>query len=255
VTHALHDTRSNDRHAGEAILERVAAVNARAQSDPARPAITLSYAQSLDGCISEDSGVTTVISNRGSQKLTHRLRAMHDACMVGVNTIIVDDPKLTVRLVRGDSPVSVVVDSRLRMPLERQILRQGTKPLVVAVRGACTKKHAALTALGAEVLYVGPNPDGSVDLGMMFEALRHRGIRSVLVEGGAKIITSILAADHADQVVLTISPQFLGGVRSVEPLFGRGRNRRPMLTDVLSESIGEDLIVHGELTRSFHGAG
>jgi riboflavin biosynthesis pyrimidine reductase len=147
----------------------------------------------------------------------------------------------------------VVVDSGLRIPLDGKILRQDSTLLVAAVPGASAEKRAALEELGADVLHVDANSDGSVDLASLFASLRKRGIRSVLVEGGAKIITSILAADLADQLVLTISPLFLGGVRSVEPLFGRGPNRRPELRDVFSQTIGDDLVVQGELVRSAHG--
>jgi 3,4-dihydroxy 2-butanone 4-phosphate synthase/GTP cyclohydrolase II len=236
----------------QAILDRVEAVWSR-QLDPARPNITLAYAQSLDGCISENSGLPTAISNCRTQVLTHHLRAMHDALLVGVNTVIVDDPRLTVRLADGDNPTPIVVDSSLRMPLDVQLLEQDSQPLLVATRGASDHRRAALEQKGVDVLHAEANPDGSVDLEDLFARLRKRGVRSVLVEGGAKIITSILAAELADQLVLTVSPRYMGGVRAVEPLFGRGRNRRPQITDVFCETIGDDLVVHGEFLRSANG--
>jgi 3,4-dihydroxy 2-butanone 4-phosphate synthase/GTP cyclohydrolase II len=256
VAHALHKKNRSQAAVGQDILDRVDAVLLRRQRDPARPSITLAYAQSLDGCISEDQGVPTAISDCHSQVLTHQLRAMHDAVLVGINTVMVDNPRLTVRLVPGTNPIPVIVDSNLRIPVDVRLLQQvGIRPLVAATRGACEAKRSALSDLGADVLHVGANPDGSVDLEKLFEMLCARGIRSVMIEGGAKIITSVLAAELADQLVLTISPRFLGGVRSVESLFGRGCNRKPGLRDVFSQSVGNDLVVHGELLRSAHAPG
>jgi 3,4-dihydroxy 2-butanone 4-phosphate synthase/GTP cyclohydrolase II len=253
VSQALQPTTPELTAAGQAILDRVSAVRDRTRLDPARPCITLAYAQSLDGCIAADHGLPTAISNCQTMALTHHLRAMHDALLVGVNTVIVDDPKLTVRLAPGDNPVPVVVDSSLRMPLNSTLFEQDSHPLVVTTAGSFASRRGALEDKGAEVISVATNPDGGVDLAEVFTMLRARGIRSVFVEGGAKIITSILAADLADQVVLTIAPQFLGGVRSVESLFGRGPNRRPELTDVVCERIGDDLVVQGNLLRSANG--
>jgi 3,4-dihydroxy 2-butanone 4-phosphate synthase/GTP cyclohydrolase II len=251
VIHALQEPARSLDDVGSAVLERVQAVLRRRGVDPARPAITLAYAQSLDGCIASEVGASTEISNRYSRVLTHCLRAAHDALLVGVNTVIVDDPQLNVRLVPGENPVPVIADSGLRIPHDVQLLHQtGGHPIVAATRDACQAKGAALADLGAEVVRVGANPDGTVDLGALFEKLHARGIRSVMVEGGAKIITSVLVAELADQLVLTISPHFLGGVRSVEPLCGRGRGQRPELDDVFCERIGSDLVVQGELLRS-----
>jgi GTP cyclohydrolase II len=238
---------------GLAILARVEAVRDRSRVDPALPCITLSYAQSLDGCIAADHGQPTAISNCQTLVLTHHLRAMHEALMIGVNTVIVDDPQLTVRLAPGGNPTPVIVDSSLRTPLDAKLLSQDSHPLVVTTAKSHSGRGSALEAKGADVICVASNPDGGVDLMDVFTTLRARGIRSVFVEGGAKIITSILASDLADQVVITISPHFLGGVRSVEPLLGRGANRRPELTDIACERFGDDLVVHGELLRSANG--
>ena len=122
----------------------------------------------------------------------------------------------------------------------------------MATHGACEERRTALAGLGAEVLCVDADADGSVDLGSLLVMLLKRGIRSLMIEGGAKIITSVLSADLADQLVLTISPQFLGGVRSVETPIGRDRDRRPELKDASYHRIGSDLVVCGEFLRSTH---
>jgi len=180
--------RSNPTLAAEgyAILDRVEAVRNRKRLDPSRPCITLSYAQSLDGCIAADDGLPTVISNPQTLVLTHYLRAMHDALLVGVNTVIVDDPQLTVRLAPGDNPTPVIVDSSLRMPLDAQLLGQDSRPLVATVEGSKASRRGALEAKGVDVVSVAANPEGGIDLVDLFATLRARGIRSVFVEGGAK---------------------------------------------------------------------
>jgi riboflavin-specific deaminase-like protein len=253
VVQALQRANPTLTAGGQAILDRVEAVRDRKRTDPARPSITLAYAQSLDGCIAADHGLPTAISNCETLVVTHHLRAMHDALLVGVNTVIVDDPRLTVRLAPGSNPTPVIVDSSLRMPLDAKLLRQDSRPLVMTTGGSFTSRRSALEEKGADVVSVAAHPDGGVDLADLFAQLGARGIRSVFVEGGAKIITSILAAGLADQVVLTIAPKFLGGVRSVEPLFGRGPNRQPELTDIACERFGDDLVVQGELVRSANG--
>jgi len=238
---------------GQEILDRVGAALRNGSTDPSRPSVTLAYAQSFDGSISEGPGLSTPISSCQSQILTHELRAMHDALLVGVNTVIVDDPRLNVRLVAGPNPIPVIVDSNLRIPSDVRLLQQvQPSPIVVATHGACEERRTALAGLGAEVLCVDADADGSVDLGSLLVMLRKRGIRSLMIEGGAKIITSVLSADLADQLVLTISPQFLGGVRSVETPIGRDRDRRPELKDASYHRIGSDLVVCGEFLRSAH---
>ena len=253
MAQALRNASRKDAAVGQEVLDRVQAVLESGLSDLSRPSVTLAYAQSFDGCISEGPGMSTAISNRESQVLTHELRAIHDALLVGVNTVIVDDPRLNVRLASGPNPIPVIVDSNLRIPVDVRLLKTvEPRPLVVATRGACEEKQAALVDRGAEVLCVDAAADGSVDLDSLLLSLGERGVRSLMIEGGAKIITSVLAADLADQLVLTISPQFLGGMRSVESLAGRGCDHRPELADVFCRRIGSDLVGQGEFLRSAH---
>lgn len=215
-----------------------------------RPGVTLSYAQSLDGCISATTGEATPISNDQSHELTHHLRAMHDAILVGVNTVIVDDPRLTVRGVEGLDPTPVVVDSTLRTPDNSRLLRgTNTQAIIATVKDACEQREARLVAAGAEVLRLSAGPDGRVDLAQLFEHLRRKGIRSVMVEGGAEVITSVLKERLADQLVVTVSPIVLGGVRSVCSMGDTDSARRPKLTNVHCHFAGSDMLVQGELER------
>ena len=119
-----------------------------------RPFVTVSYAQSLDGSISNEPGKTLRLSNLQSQTLTHHVRARHDAILVGINTILADDPRLTVRFVDGKDPVAVIVDTCLRLPVNARIFRElPERPIIVATAAdACAKKEAELLDVGARVI-------------------------------------------------------------------------------------------------------
>ena len=215
-----------------------------------RPCVTLAFAQSLDGCIAAGEGAPTAISNSHTQTLTHRLRAIHDAILVGVNTVLVDDPQLNVRRVEGRDPRPIVLDSMLRMPLEARIMRRtGASVLIATAMEACAKKEALLEAAGAEVLRIAPGPEQDrsrgLDLADLLERLFERGIRSVMVEGGARVITSVLARNLADQLFLTISPRFFGGVHAVECAAGVDLSTSSRLCEVRCATLEDDLIVHG----------
>lgn len=219
----------------EAVLDRVAG------GLHGSPAVTLAWAQSLDGCLTTEPGRGCQISNASSQRVTHRLRALHDAILVGVNTVLVDDPRLTVRLAEGPDPTPVVLDSHLRTPVAARVLRGSSTTAILATsEAACPSREAALREAGALVWRV-PTVDGGVDLARVLERLADRGVRSLMIEGGARVITSVLRQRLAHQVVLTISPRFLGGVRAVQAPTCAG------LADVLCHNLDGDLLVHGKL--------
>lgn len=210
------------------------------------PCVTLSYAQSLDGSIAGCNGETLGISGGPALDFTHRLRAMHDAILVGVNTVLTDNPRLTVRRVEGPSPRPVVVDSHLRIPIDsRLVQRREAATIIATTEGACSKKAAQLAACGAEIWFLPKTATGRVDLPALFARLGGEGVSSVMVEGGASIITSILESDLADQIVVTVAPCLLGGVRAVGPLKGAGV-ARPGLVRVRYRLAGDDLLVHSE---------
>src|SRR5205807_5976996 len=110
-----------------------------------RPLVTVHYAQTIDGRIASRTGDSRWVSGEGSLRLAHELRAAHDAVLVGIGTVVADDPKLTVRLVQGDSPVRVVVDSRLRVPLEANLLdTSGGRTIVTTTPDASEERAAAI---------------------------------------------------------------------------------------------------------------
>ncbi len=210
-----------------------------------RPFITLSYAQSLDGSIADRPGRPLALSGPQAMALTHSLRAAHQAILVGIGTVLADNPRLNVRLAEGPDPQPVVVDSRLRFPSYANLLKNRRSPLIATNAGADPERLQALEAAGARVLVL-PGANGWVDLAGLLEELGAMGIDSVMVEGGAQIITSFLASRLVDQVVLTIAPMLVGGLRVVNHLGRSSRRSFPRLKNLSYQQRGDDLVLRGE---------
>ena len=215
------------------------------------PFITLTYAQSIEGCIALFEGETLQLSNPPAQKLTHQVRALHDAILVGINTVLRDNPRLNVRLVQGRSPQPVVVDSRLRFPLDANLLKEPcVRPIIVAHDGACQVKERHLINAGAQVMRVAEQDDGLLDLAELLRRLKQLGLHSVMIEGGASIITSVLTSHLADQFLLTISPRFVGGLRAVKSQERAHGGQMPRLRNLHYQWLAGDLIIRGDLDRA-----
>jgi diaminohydroxyphosphoribosylaminopyrimidine deaminase / 5-amino-6-(5-phosphoribosylamino)uracil reductase len=215
-----------------------------------RPVVTLSYAQTLDGRLATSTGSSQWISGPESLRFSHELRAKHDAIMVGVGTVCKDDPRLTVRLVAGQNPLRIVVDSTLRTPLTAAVLAEGAAPgTVLAVTDfAPAAKRGKAHDLGATVLCLPTNAGGRVDLIALLAALHKRGVGSVLVEGGAQMITALLQARLVDRLVVCVAPKILGaGVEAVGDLGIRQLARALLMTDTSVTPYGVDLILDGRI--------
>ncbi|GEL19211.1 GTP cyclohydrolase II RibA [Pseudonocardia asaccharolytica] len=187
------------------------AVHLLGEVDPPadRPYVVLKYAQTLDGRIATAGGDSQWISGEEERAVSHALRAACDAVMVGVGTVLHDDPRLTVRLVPGVSPLRVVLDSTLRTP-SNALLLDGDPVTVLLTTDRSTegdRKRVRDAGAGIVVLPAGP---GGVDLVAGLRALRERGVRSLLVEGGARVITSLLADGLVDRVIVGTAPKIIG---------------------------------------------
>ncbi|MBE0481559.1 MAG: bifunctional diaminohydroxyphosphoribosylaminopyrimidine deaminase/5-amino-6-(5-phosphoribosylamino)uracil reductase RibD [Dehalococcoidia bacterium] len=185
------------------------------------PFVTIKYAATLDGRIATAASASRWISSPASLKLAHRLRSLHDAVLVGAGTILADDPRLTVRLVRGRSPVRFVLDSRLRIPVDARVLdeQETAKTLIVSTPGADAEKAAQLAGRGLELMTVREDQAGLVHLDDMLRKAGEKGISSVLVEGGATVITSFIRRGLADRFVVILAPKILGkGIEAVHDL-------------------------------------
>jgi 3,4-dihydroxy 2-butanone 4-phosphate synthase/GTP cyclohydrolase II len=212
------------------------------QETSTRPWVTLSYAQSLDGSIAGPQGAPLRLSGDQSMRLTHALRASHDAILVGVGTVLADDPSLTVRLVQGPNPQPVVLDSHLRTPPDARLLDH-PHTLWIATVDAAPLRAQPLQDRGALVLTLPASNDGRVALGSLLSELRQRGVRSLMVEGGAQVLRGFLAADAVDQVVVNIAPRFVGGTPAVAGAALQDGAPLPYLNDATYTRLGNDLIV------------
>jgi 5-amino-6-(5-phosphoribosylamino)uracil reductase/diaminohydroxyphosphoribosylaminopyrimidine deaminase/5-amino-6-(5-phosphoribosylamino)uracil reductase len=215
----------------------------------AHPRITLAYAQTLDGRIATRGGSSQWIGGAQSLEFAHRLRSEHDAIMVGIGTVLADNPRLTVRLVPGRDPLRVVVDSQSRISLHAAMLTDGAASgtLIATTMGAPASRIAALRELGATVVVV-PSADGRVDLVALLRALHERDVRSVMVEGGAALITSLLRAQLVDEVAVTIAPKILGtGIEAVGDLNIAELAQAVHLLDMHVETYAPDIVVRGRI--------
>jgi riboflavin-specific deaminase-like protein len=205
-----------------------------------RPFVTLCYAQGWDGSIATRPGASLALSNPESCRLTHQLRSLHDGILVGVDTVLSDDPQLTVRLWQGANPQPIVLDSHKRFPAVAR-LRNSERPCWVLTTRECAAGD------GAEFLHVAADAEGRVALPAALELLHRRGIKSLMVEGGANVITAFLRAGLADALVLTIAPVLVGGYKAVGELGCSCKAQLPRIAPLNSERLGEDLIIWGQL--------
>jgi diaminohydroxyphosphoribosylaminopyrimidine deaminase/5-amino-6-(5-phosphoribosylamino)uracil reductase len=238
------------------------------------PFVTVKFAESLDGRIATSSGDSQWISSEVSLRFAHQLRSEHGAVLVGIGTVLADDPQLTVRLVSGPNPIRVVVDTRLRIPDTARILLDAAaqRTIIATTERAELSRVSKLENLGAEVLVIAAvqrmagadsakalktAPDSGaaerygVDLTSLLGALGQIGIASVLVEGGSAIITSLLADRRVDRLVAAIAPKIIGkGIEAVGDL--RIERLRDALTfrSTRVRRLGGDIIFDGRLNQS-----
>ncbi len=180
-----------------------------------RPYVTLTYAQTLDGAITSERGQPTAISGPESLTMTHQLRSSHDAILVGIDTVLSDDPRLTTRLAGGSQPRPIVVDSTGRLPLSARLWAHPQRVMVATTPQISAERQTVLAEAGAEVLVLPALANGHVDLTALLSQLAARGIASLMVEGGSHILTSFLTARLADRLVVTIAPKLMGGISAV----------------------------------------
>ena len=175
------------------------------------PFVTVKTACTLDGKIAAESGDSRWVSGKEAREFVHTLRHRHQAIMVGVNTVIQDDPQLTARLsVAAIQPVRIVVDSSLRLPETSRVITDGQAPTwVLTTEKASKEKVERLREAGIEVIQCGHGPE--VDLKLAMQRLGERGIASVLVEGGGRLNGSLLSQRLIDKIIMIIAPKLIGG--------------------------------------------
>jgi GTP cyclohydrolase II len=185
----------------------------RSTACPELPVVTVSWAQSSAGAIAAAGGGPTALSGPASLSLTHRLRGMHGAILVGIATVLADDPRLSVRLAVGPQPQPVVLDSRLRFPISARLLsRPDRKPWIFHAGTAGAAAEEKLLHAGARLFRVARGAEG-LDLREVLRSLRAEGIESVMVEGGARVLRAFISLGLAAQAVITVSPSDIMGVQ------------------------------------------
>jgi GTP cyclohydrolase II len=209
-----------------------------------RPWITLSYAQTLDGSITSKKGEQLLISGPISRAQMHQLRSLHDGILVGIGTVLTDDPQLNVRYAVGPDPRPIVLDSNLRTPMAARFLRGATQPIIVCAEDAVPDRVARLEASGVSVVKSVRDRDRLLSLPEVLRLLRLMGLKRVMVEGGQGIIGNFLAHRLVDECVIAIAPRFAGGLPAIAtPL----STPYPGLDNISVQVLGGDMVVRGTI--------
>lgn len=219
------------------------------------PFCLLKTAMTLDGKIATSTGDSKWITGESSRKIVHQIRHHFSAIMVGVNTVIVDNPLLTARLEgkKSKNPIRIIVDSRGRIPLDANVLKcDSDTPTIIATTEQINKeKKIAIEKKGAQVLII-PSEKGKVSLKRLMKELGQRQIDSVLLEGGSTLNYSALKEGIVDKIMTFIAPKILGGSKAKTPVGGSGIDFVKdafMLKDMQFEKCGEDLIIESYLNK------
>ncbi|QGP92998.1 Riboflavin biosynthesis protein RibD [Neomoorella glycerini] len=219
------------------------------------PWVTLKMALTMDGKIATRTGASRWITGPAARQKAHELRDTHDAILVGIGTVLADDPELTTRLPggKGRDAVRVILDSHLRLPLTARVLNLASPaPTLVATTAAAPgEARQQLAARGIEVIVL-PAEDGRVAWQPLLAELARRQLTSILVEGGARVNATALAAGVVDKVVAFIAPKIFGGINAPGPVGGPGvasPDEAWQLARIRVEPCGEDIMLSGYLAR------
>ena len=240
------------REAGVEVVEGILEEEARELNEifahwirTRRPFVSLKLAMSLDGKIATRTGDSRWITGEGSRRRVHELRRRHAAVLVGIETVLADDPELTVREVEGPQPLRVVLDSRGRTPPSARVLDGTARTLIATTEEMPRGTEEELRGRGAEVVRF-PSREGRVDIGKLLAWLGERDVDSVLVEGGGEVAWSFVSQGLVNKLYLFYGPLIVGGQGAVPAVGGEGFHR---LSDALRveirrvERLGPDVLV------------
>lgn len=220
------------------------------------PYVVMKYAMTLDGKIATHTGASQWITGETARQHVHQLRGYYSAILVGIGTVLADDPLLNCRIPGSHQPVRIVVDSHLRLPLNSQLAETAGKYRTIV---ACAENHpekaAALQSLGIEVLHL-PGLDGKVDLRELISHLGQEQLDSVLVEGGGQIHEAALRAGIVNHVCAYIAPKLFGGAAAKTPVEGAGVNlpaEGAALCNLRTTQLGEDILLEYDMKEGMNG--
>lgn len=218
-----------------------------------RPFVILKIASSLDGKIATATGESKWVTGEGGRRFVHRFRSEVDAVMVGIGTILKDDPYLTARIKGGRDPIRIIVDERLSIPVGSNVLNLDSpaKTYIATTERASKTKVREVEKKGGAVLIV-KEKDGLVDLSALMDKLGDLQITSLLIEGGAEINASALREGIVDKVIFFFGPKIIGGRQAISSIGGESPSSLAesiLLNDIIAKKIGEDIMVEGYITR------
>jgi diaminohydroxyphosphoribosylaminopyrimidine deaminase/5-amino-6-(5-phosphoribosylamino)uracil reductase len=224
-----------------------------------RPHVLLKAGMTLDGKIADLHGASRWITGAPARERAHLLRSESDAIVVGIGTVLRDDPELTVRLGRPwpREPYRVVLDTKARTPCTARVIRAGAPGRTLIVVGADAPEERARTLAGTGATVVRcPTRDGRADLGAVLDELFAREVRGVLVEGGGEVHASFLDTNLVDRVAIYIAPLLVGGRRATPVVGGVGRELKNAvrLGGLTVTALGDDLLIEADVLRAGSGA-
>lgn len=216
------------------------------------PKVTLSFAMSLDGKIATRTGDSKYISGSESLAFVHGLRNQHDGILVGIQTVLIDDPTLTTRFIKTDKKDAerIILDSTLKIPLFAKILHldSSANTHIFTLASSSKEKIKALKNLSIKV-YTAKEKDGRLDLHDVLKQLKRANIHSVLVEGGSTVHASFITENLFDEIYATIAPIIIGGTEAKTPVGGKGFStliESRKLQFLKTIPAGNDLIIHAK---------
>lgn len=218
------------------------------------PFVHMKYAMTLDGKIATETGESKWISSEKSREHAHRLRGELSGIMVGIGTVLKDNPQLTCRVPNYPNPVRIVVDSQLRIPLDAAILsnQDQARTIILTTRFASEDKLRMLKAKDIEVIKV-KSTDKRVDLNQAMNVLGKKGIDSILLEGGGQLNASALDAGIVNKLTAYIAPKLVGGQNAVSPVEGKGVQHMSdayMFRETRTYKIEDDIVIEAVRDRS-----
>ena len=217
-----------------------------------RPFVLYKAAMSLDGKIACHTGESQWISSEKSREEVQRLRGILSGIMVGVGTVIADNPRLTCRMEEYENPARIIVDGKLRVPVESRIFHEPGRNIILTTSEASPEKKKALENLGVEMIEADSEEPGKVDLKSAMLALGIKGIDGILLEGGPTLAASALEAGIIDAVRFYIAQKIIGGREAPSPFAGTGAahmNEVVPLTDAVYGTSGDDLWIQAYIQR------
>ena len=219
-----------------------------------RPWVMMKVASTLDGRIATSTGESKWITDEPARKFAHKLRAIADAILVGKNTVLKDNPELTVRMVKGKNPIRLILDTKLSLSPDYKVFEvdETKQTIIFCGEEALKDKERIFIERGVEVIRLPCGEDGEVQLKALLSFCQERGITSILVEGGGKVHGSFLKEELYDEVFFMYGPLILGdplGIPSIQAKPLKGLEEAVRIFQIKIKRYGGSVLIHG-LTKS-----